>query len=94
MCEYELYPILIYQDRYGNGWIAVANADEEDHELLKLAEDYADEKGGPFGDDNSNWFWHYNVPEWACVGATPNKAYAGLLIKYKIDFNLDSIVST
>lgn len=82
--EYIIFPIVLYQDRYSRGWIAVANVDEEDRELLKLAEDYDNEKGGPFGDDSSNDYWHSNIPEWAFIADTPNEAYYGLLNKLKI----------
>ena len=77
-----MYPILIYTDRYGNGFIAVAEGDLEGRQLLQLAEDYADEKAGPFGDDNSNWAWHSNIPDWAFVASTPNEAYNGLILKF------------
>jgi len=84
--ELVLYPIVIYQDRYGRGWIAVAEGDLKDRELLRIAEEYEDESAGPFGDDNSNGYWHSNIPFWAYVASTPTLAYNGLLNKYEIKY--------
>lgn len=78
-----LYPVVIYEDRYSRGWIAVGESDLEGRDLLRIAEEYADERAGPFGDDNSNDYWHSNIPVWAFVSDSPNNAIEGLINKFQ-----------
>jgi hypothetical protein len=72
-----LYPTVIFEDRYGRGWIAVAEACLPGRDLLALGE--ADE--GPMGGDNEAWEWHDAIPIWAAVGKTPNDALERLKAK-------------
>jgi hypothetical protein len=72
MIDYHLmlYPVAIYEDRYGGcyskgKWLAVAEADI--HNLLNM-------QGGPYGNDTDCADFWGNPPQWIAVGATPEEA--------------------
>jgi hypothetical protein len=86
MIDYHLmlYPVAIYEDRYGGcyskgKWLAVAEADI--HNLLNM-------QGGPYGDDTDCADFWGNPPQWIAVGATPEEALNNLYEKH-IEADLD-----
>ena len=75
----ELWPIAVYQDRYGGcysggAWIAVAEAETMARHLPCLVD-------GPYGDDTDAAVWGSAIPEWAAVGDTPDEAVRHLIEK-------------
>lgn len=77
MGEYaHLYPIAIFQKRYGPGWIAMARANREGGRLSLFAE-----MEGPWGGDWDEANWMETLPQWAADGDTPDQAVAALLLK-------------
>jgi hypothetical protein len=69
-----LYPVVIYEDRYGGTysggrWLAVAQGDNPERNLFLT---------GAYDGDSEASFWGSNLPKWVGVGATPNDALEDL----------------
>lgn len=76
----KLWPIAILHKRYGNGWIAMANADHDD-ERLSLFWHGGAMQSGPWGGDQEAADFMSNMPQWAAEGDTPDAALNALLAK-------------
>jgi hypothetical protein len=70
------WPVIIVQDRYGRGWVAIATADDHT-DILEIGAD------GPWGGDLEAWDFASNPPDWAAYGKTPDQALAALEAKRK-----------
>lgn len=72
----DLWPVVIVQDRYGHGWVALADADSP--EVLQLLDMGAP---GPWGGDADAYEFFDNPGPRAAYGETPEKALENLKAK-------------
>lgn len=77
-------PFVIVQDRYGEGWFAIDDADSEKIEECQGIELVSRVDVMPFiiwGGDGENYSFKGDLPQWAALGATPQEALDALIAK-------------
>ena len=81
----EYYPIVIVEDRYrgsysGGQWLAIREADVAMERDGPTRAPFVVDDGPSGSDPEARTFWD-NPPDWIAVGATPDEAVLGLIVK-------------